>query len=1232
MKKTAPSFVRALTFHVAGLVVAMGVVLVAAMAWQGAIRTEDAARREIEHALDRSVERLGVLMRAAEMTVDSAVRALSMFDRVDGAVLRPVLESSLSAFEQRPELSYLGIVLPEYGEYGTLERTGAGDVLLWLFPGLRPADRYTRNFMLQDKGFALREERPTDGYDARVRPFYQDALSAPPEGRWIASYRWIVHFEGDLGEPLWGFSYVKSLRDGGGRLLGVLDADFDIPALNRFLAVVSADYDVQLQVVELGREARLVGDARAGRAPLAVPGELAALAGLQGTAGPFVGLADLDGERRWVAARRIELKGGLPWVVVASRKAPLIAGPWRGPLYQVMGAGLATVLALIWASVRMARRFGRPVAALERCVAAIGRSSDQAQPAFAAAVGEFRETQLLGEALGRMANDIRAREHELAAKTAQLLQAKEQEIGTLALKGAIFDSSAAAILSVDASLSVIEWNAAAEGMFGLDREQALGRSLPQAVPAVEGPVDWAANLASTGAATLRLRGAHGPFDAEVRVIALHQGGSAVRTLVVHDISARETAERRLRQERDYADAVLNSLPEVFYHCDEQGRLRRWNRNLERITGATPEALQGIDTLSFFPPEQKALVAERIAEIFRSGETHFEASYLLPSGQRVPCLFTGMRFEHGGVRGFVGVGTDISERKRAEQAVRDSLARFDAVARATGDVVWNWDLKTGDLWWNENFRTLFGYSAQDIESSVDSWSSRIHPDDHDRVVGGLRATVDGDQDTWTAEYRFRRKDGSYAELFDRGYVLRSASGRGVRMVGAIQDVTERKRAERRLRHLATHDALTGLPNRSLLRDRVQQAIAQAGRTGGRLALLFLDLDRFKLINDAYGHPFGDAVLRAAGERVRGAVRPGDTVARHGGDAFLILLNGLADAAEAQDLARQVTECLQPPLVVQGREIHLSGSVGLSVFPEHGEDAQSLIGNADLAMYQAKGLGRNTCQVFTPALGEAAQQRVDLETHLRGAAAAGQLHLVYQPKVSLASGAIIGCEALVRWQHPTLGAVSPGRFIPVAEESGLIVPISDWVLRTACAQAKAWVDAGLAPTPVAVNISARHLLQQDLAAWALQVLREVGLPAGLLELELTESLIAQDVGRVISTFGQLRQAGVRLSIDDFGTGYSSLSYLKHFRVDTLKIDQSFVRNMLAQPEDATIVRAVIALAHSLQFKVIAEGVETAEHCRLLREQGCDQIQGYYIGRPVPAAEFEALLRKGGPLLQP
>jgi len=437
----------------------------------------------------------------------------------------------------------------------------------------------------------------------------------------------------------------------------------------------------------------------------------------------------------------------------------------------------------------------------------------------------------------------------------------------------------------------------------------------------------------------------------------------------------------------------------------------------------------------------------------------------------------------------------------------------------------------------------------------------------------------------------------------------------------------RRFGRPLEHMATHDDLTGLPNRVLLQQRIAQTIASP-RTGAQplFALLYLDLDRFRVINDGYGYLFGNRTLKVVGERIQNLARPQDLVAYISANRFLILLTQLHAASEAERIAHHILLGLNRPFTVEDCEVHLSASIGVSLYPHDGQSADALISSADMAMHRAKQLGRNTVQTFSFALHQEIQTRIDTETRLRDAVTQQQLHLVYQPKVNLATGRITGCEALLRWTHPDLGTVSPARFIPIAEDSGLIIPIGNWVLNTACTQAKAWLDAGLAPVRVAVNLSARQFLRQDVVAWVASTLERTGLPAHCLELELTESVFPRDMEKAIQTLNQLHTLGVQLSIDDFGTGYSNLSYLKRFHVHTLKIDQAFVRNAMSARQDAAIVRTVINLAHTLGFTALAEGVESAEHLDFLRAQQCDEIQGYYFSRPVAPDTFAQMLRDG------
>jgi diguanylate cyclase (GGDEF)-like protein len=449
--------------------------------------------------------------------------------------------------------------------------------------------------------------------------------------------------------------------------------------------------------------------------------------------------------------------------------------------------------------------------------------------------------------------------------------------------------------------------------------------------------------------------------------------------------------------------------------------------------------------------------------------------------------------------------------------------------------------------------------------------------------------------------------------------------GVAMIACLLD-DEREAAElatNEIAHLAYHDALTGLPNRPLFIDRLIVSLAQAGRGEHRLAVFFLDLDRFKDINDSLGHTMGDALLKAVADRIRRCIREGDTVARFGGDEFTLLIPRIDEIEDAAKIAQKINETLKIPFLIHEQELFVTTSIGISLFPSDGADPETLVRNADSAMYRAKEQGRDNYQLYAPAMNARALERLALENMLRKAIKQKELLVYYQPLVDVVTETIIGVEALVRWNHPELGMLSPAHFISVAELSGLIIPIGDWVMRTACRQVHQWNKRLGAGLTVAVNLSARQFSQHDLVAQVRGVLAETGLPAEHLELEITESNAMQNAENTIHTLRELKAAGVRISMDDFGTGYSSLNYLKRFPIDTLKLDQSFVRDSATDPSDAAIVSAVISMAHTLNLKVVAEGVETVEQLAFLQRQNCDRIQGFYFSAPVPADALEPYL---------
>jgi diguanylate cyclase (GGDEF)-like protein len=441
----------------------------------------------------------------------------------------------------------------------------------------------------------------------------------------------------------------------------------------------------------------------------------------------------------------------------------------------------------------------------------------------------------------------------------------------------------------------------------------------------------------------------------------------------------------------------------------------------------------------------------------------------------------------------------------------------------------------------------------------------------------------------------------------------------------EDAVARSVSEQRIHHIAQHDVLTGLPSRSLLQDRLGLAISDAERSGQPLWVMLIDLDRFKYVNDSMGHKAGDVLLMTIAARLRSAINDTDTVARLSGDEFVVIMSQQGGQRLGPMLVQQLMDSVAQPVLLGTKEYSVTCSIGVAVFPSAGAMADSLIEHADIAMYSAKKLGRNNFQFYTPAMNDEAQERVRIESALRKALERDEFVLHYQPQVDLASGKIVGMEALIRWQHPELGMVPPMRFISVAEDTGLIVPIGAWVMRTACLQNRAWHDAGLGPLRVAVNLSARQFASSDLLDNISAVLDESGLDPHCLEIELTESLFMSDVTLAVELLHNMKALGVNLSIDDFGTGYSSLSYLSRFPIDVLKIDRSFVTNITRDANDAALVASIINLAHNLKLSVIAEGVETDEQLDYLRSHGCDEMQGYLVSRPLPAAEFERFLRQ-------
>ncbi len=471
----------------------------------------------------------------------------------------------------------------------------------------------------------------------------------------------------------------------------------------------------------------------------------------------------------------------------------------------------------------------------------------------------------------------------------------------------------------------------------------------------------------------------------------------------------------------------------------------------------------------------------------------------------------------------------------------------------------------------------------------------------------------------------KKSGEIIDILLCASAEKDAQGKIIGCLAAALDITTRKKTEDHIQTLAYYDPLTGLPNRTLFQDRLHQALAHAHRDGHHVGLLFIDLDRFKTINDTLGHAVGDLMLKSVARQLRNYIREGDTVARLGGDEFVIISSEFTSNQDPIAFSKRLLEMLAEPIQIDGRELFSTASIGIAIYPDDGQDVTTLLGNADIAMYSAKDQGRNTYRFFSAEMNALAIEKLSLETGLRGALQRGELFLAYQPQLDLRSGRLTGLEALVRWAHPEQGLIPPERFIPVAEETGLIIPLGKWVLHTACSQAKAWQDAGLPLQRVAVNVSARQFKQPDFLETVETVLAETGLEPCCLELELTESIVMDNVQEAIMTLTDLKIRNIHLSIDDFGTGYSSLTYLKHFPIDRIKIAQEFVRDIPKDPDDSAIVEAILAMAASLNLEVIAEGVERRDQLRFLHQRQCNHMQGFYFSRPMIAKDLVTLLSR-------
>lgn len=794
---------------------------------------------------------------------------------------------------------------------------------------------------------------------------------------------------------------------------------------------------------------------------------------------------------------------------------------------------------------------------------------------------------------------------------------------------AIVKTSPLAIYSLTPAGTVTLWNPAAEKIFGLNESSVLGRA---------SPIWMNSQLA---AADIRLRVLRGETvdnveinwsgsDKDPREISLSAAplrgtqNEVVGILVTaSDITVARRTTHALDQQLRFLRELLEVIPSPIFYKGANGRYLGFNRAWETFFSKRREDWIGSSSAELLSAEDAKAAETEDANLLSSGKTIAAESVIVDErGNNRHIIRHVSRFTNadGSPAGIIGVLTDFTDFKHLTQALEASEGRFKALTESAMDIVTVLDECGVIVYQSPSVKHLLGHDPGDMIGR--SQFDLIHRDDVTSMRNMFQELIVRGEMTRAIEFRVRTSVGTWRTLESIGKnCLDIPAVRGI--IVNTRDVTDRKAIQQRIQHLAYHDALTDLPNRSLMQDRISQAIGRAARSTKRFAVMFIDIDNFKNINDTLGHDVGDELLRQIAKRLTDCVRTHDTIARQGGDEFIVLLDQLKGHLGATRVAQKVLDALRAAFSLSGAEQHVSGSIGIALYPEDGQDAPTLLKNADTAMFHSKAQGKNTYQFFTTQMNIAVKRRAAMESNLRAAVKNGDFSLVYQPQIDLNSGEIVALEALVRWVSPQSGTIMPSEFIPLAEETGLINEIGEWVLKEACLQAKKWLDAGMPRRRMAVNLSARQLADKRFVELLASILDETKLDPSLLELEITESQVMRQGEGSVSRLNEIASMGIQLAVDDFGTGYSSLSYLKRLPISKLKIDQSFVRDITIDPNDTAIVVAIISMAKSLDLETIAEGIETAGQLTLLRAKGCRVGQGFYFSVPMSADDLAPLL---------
>lgn len=689
------------------------------------------------------------------------------------------------------------------------------------------------------------------------------------------------------------------------------------------------------------------------------------------------------------------------------------------------------------------------------------------------------------------------------------------------------------------------------------------------------------------------------------------------------------AKTQLSEKNQLLDDIIENIPCAIFMKDVKDlRFILINKSAEKLFGQSRETLIGKNDYDFFPKEQADFFTSKDRETIEKGTLLEIPEESMDTALGTRTLFTKkitINDENNNPKYLLGISEDITEHNAAEKALEESEQSLKESQRIAGLGTYSLDFHSCKWVSSEILDNLFDIDA-DYNRTIEGWMQLIHPDDRSRMDHYLKENILLHEKPFDQEYRIQCYNSQAVRwVHGLGELEFDDQGTPILMKGTIQDITERKRAEEHLEILANFDQLTGLPNRSMLKEQIKYLFTLARRNNEPLTMMFLDLDHFKNINDTLGHAIGDQLLIKIAKRLKAAIREVDLVSRIGSDEFILLFPN-TDADSAMNIATKLINTVSMPAVFENHELFITPTIGIAIYPNDGEEFETLIKNADTAMSLAKNYSRNTFHFFTEEMQVHLERKLKIVNAMRHALKRNEMQVHYQPQVSTLNGSTIGAEALLRWSHPELGNISPGEFIPIAENSGQIIAIGEWVLHTAIRQMKVWQNAGLPPMVISVNLSALQFKQSNLIDMINGILNEAQLAHQHLELELTESITMDDPQLAINIMNQLHSQGIRMSIDDFGTGYSSLSYLKQFKVYKLKIDQSFICNLENDAADRAMVRAIIDMAKNLGMQTIAEGVETAEQLKFLRSHGCNEIQGYYFSKALPADEFYNFAKQG------